>query len=237
MKFFNILPSPGFRFKTVIDTAAGVCQIGAVGAAVWAFFFPEKAADHWARFEVQVEEARADLARIEETNAAIAASTRDVAESSKSMAASTQTMAHWVEDMASIERGLEVYSYASMDLEDAQRANFWINIGNLSTTPINNFKFALLNSEQELIGARETARLIQTFNVDAEFSMVIIEDQLLVDDFPVWLCASGDIGGTASRAFFTMKLVGYVNSGDHLVFNVASNEITAEPNEICSAQY
>lgn len=228
--------------KAAISTAGSFCEIAAVCTAAWAICFPEKAADQWVRFEHHIEAARADLANIAASNREIVASSASTAESTATTAVNTaQTsdntglVARYVADMASIERGLEIYAIAEVDYEDLTRGKVDIHVGNYSTTPLNNFDYSLLDEHKKLLGSRRVHQLIQDSGASASIPFVADAGYLTKSRHVVWICASGDIGKTGTRAYFIVELEGHRSDSDFINFSVVGQEQDHKPSEMCAA--
>ncbi|WP_339107033.1 hypothetical protein [Thioclava sp. GXIMD4216] len=136
--------------------------------------------------------------------------------------------------MASVQRGLEVYSYGYVDFDDPSKVEWGLSVGNFSTTPLENFEFILLDQDGHIVGSpRRTARLIQHSNIDARFLIDVPSEQFLVEGYRAWICASGNVAGSETRAYFTVELEGHPDANEMQMFSVIKNDVTAEPDAVC----
>lgn len=221
------------RATAAVSTAGSLCEIAAVGTAVWAICFPEQAADKWVRFEHYLEEARADLKAMAASNEVIAGNTARTAKSTAETSQNTGIVAGYVADMASMERGLEVYAYSGVNEGEPTRGNFDINIGHFSTTPLNNFEYSVLDENRATLGSRRIHQLVQHSNAEAKFSFVADASYPTRPRYTTWVCASGDIAKTGTRAYFTVELEGYKDEDNFILYTVVRQEQGIEPSETC----
>lgn len=219
--------------KSIIETTANLCGVGAACAAAWAFFYPEQAADHWVKFEAHIAQARDDLSDLRASNEEIVTNTSAIARSSEQTTDNTNVVARWVNDMSSVERGLEVYSNAYASHEDSSQALLYINVGNASATPLEEFTYFALDGQGSEIGTRKTARLLQNTGIEAELSMLEPASAVLVDGYSIWVCASGKIRNTETIAYLTVELEGHLESSGLLNFSVVRNDVSNEVSEAC----
>lgn len=233
MAVFRFTSSFLSRTKAVVSTAGSLCEIAAVGTAAWALCFPEQAAEKWVRFEQHIAAARADLKAIAASNEVIVGNTARTAANTAETSTNTGVVAGYVADMASMERGLEVYAFSDVDEDEPTRGNIDVNIGNFSTTPLNSFEYSVLGENKNMLGSRRVHQLVQHSNADGSFSFVADADYPSKTRYAAWICASGDIGKTGTRAYFTVELEGYKNEHNTIGFSVVRQEQNIEPSETC----
>ncbi|MER5173447.1 hypothetical protein [Thioclava kandeliae] len=121
-----------------------------------------------------------------------------------------------------------------MSIDHPDKAEWYLNVGNFSTTPLENFEFILLDQDRHIVGSpRRAARLVQNSNIGANFMVDVRSDQFLVDGYRGWICASGDVSGSNTRAYFTVELEGHPDADEMQMFSVIKNDVTAEPTIVC----
>lgn len=219
--------------RSIVETTANLCGVGAACTAAWAFFFPEQAADQWVKFETHLEQSRKDLTELRANSEEIVANTSETAKSSKQTSENTSVVAKWVQDMSSVERGLEVYAFARPSHERSSQALLYIYVGNASATPLEEFTYFALDGQGNEIGTRKTARLLQHSSIEAELNMPEPVSAVMVDGYSIRVCASGKIKSTETIAFLTVELEGHLVSGGTLNFSVVRNDVSNEASEAC----
>lgn len=223
--------------KGTLQTVTTAGELCAMCLAVWAFFNPEKTADYIARFESQLDEARASLAAIEANTGALLEPMLDTADNTASIAGDTALIAEQAKTAAALGRGLSVYLYWNLAYEGAPgQLEAGLSISSTSTTPLSNVEVVLLTSEGQEILRRRIASLngSSTISAEAAFAHANYDPTRRIET--TYLCARASIDGGETPFHYQLELEGHIDREGMAIFSVVDIQMDAAPSAICAGK-